>query len=92
MKEGVAGCALLLNEVSSHMNIGKYMVSTKNASGWDVATKRGDTLGTIERNVKWKQWEFVPAYGTAFTWDCLQAMSEHLLVLNGTHKPEASRG
>lgn len=60
--------------------IGKHMVAQRRANGsWMVCTKRVDQmLGQVEWHAKWRQFEFVPATGTAFTHDCLAAMAEFL--------------
>lgn len=66
------------------IDVGKHMLAQRNESddGWLVTTKRKEILGTIERNERWRQFEFVPDTGTAYTHDCLAAMSVFLRQLN----------
>lgn len=68
--------------------LGKHMVAVPVTEGWVVLTKRRDvTLGVIEWYAQWKQWQFVPAHDTGYTWDCLQALSLFLAGLNAAGGP-----
>lgn len=62
--------------------IGKHMVAQSTVKGaWLVGTKRqNQLLGIVEWDAKWRQFEFVPAMGTAFTHDCLSAIAEFLVA------------
>lgn len=61
--------------------IGKHMVAQPTNDGWLVGTKRqNQLLGWVKWHARWRQFEFVPAVGTAFTHDCLTAMAEFLTV------------
>lgn len=69
--------------MNTKRKVGKFMVATyEGAHLWFVATKQGQDLGHVEYHARWSQFEFVPATGTCFTWDCLKAMSEFLAELN----------
>lgn len=50
---------------------------TAHADGerWHVTTRRGEALGTVEWHREWRTYEFVPAFGCAFTPDCLRPLA-----------------
>lgn len=74
--------------MTEHRAIGKHMVAQQAGDQrWLVGAKRGELLGQVVYHEAWRQWEFVPAVNTAFTWDCLQAMSAFLQDLNKRGKP-----
>lgn len=61
--------------------IGKHMVAVGTRFGWIVGTKdERDLLGQIRWHAKWRKWEFLPAVNSAFTWDCLKALSDFLFL------------
>ena len=69
-------------------NIGRHMVARRlpDLNAWRVFTRKGVILGTIEWHAKWRQFEFVPQFGTAYTHDCLAAMSKFLCEQNAAAK------
>lgn len=72
-------------QTRSTQPLGKHMVAVPTPEGWQVQTKRDSSfLGWIEWHAKWKQWRFVPDEhtATAYTWNCLMALSLFLADLN----------
>ncbi len=70
--------------------IGRHMLATSAGGSWQITTRRtGALLGTVEWHEKWRQFEFVPQFGTAYTWDCLVALGAFLQDLNGTSRAKA---
>jgi len=53
-------------------------------------TKAEELLGQIKYYSKWREYEFYPHLGTAWSWDCLRDLSGFIKELNDQRK--ASRG
>lgn len=65
------------------VSIGRHMVAHRLPEGaWRVFTRKGAVLGTIEWHAEWRQFEFAPQFGTAYTHDCLAAMGKFLQEQN----------
>ena len=67
--------------------LGKHMTAEPLGDEWVVHATNGDLLGGVLWYARWRQFEFVPRAGAAFSWDYLKALSEFLVELN-----EARRG
>ena len=65
-------------------NLGKWMTAVQHPliAGWVIRAKTGDVLGIVAWFPRWRQFEFEPRDGAAFSWDCLKALSEFLVELN----------
>lgn len=51
---------------------------------WRVESIRtGEELGGLVWYPLWRQWVFIPEFGTIWSEDCLAAVREQLLSLNG---------
>lgn len=55
---------------------GDYRIETVSKSG------SGQLLGYVEWYARWRTFQFVPAAGTGFTWDCLRDLSVFVAELN----------
>jgi len=40
-------------------------------------------IGTVEYNFRWQKWEYLPAYHTAYTADCIRHIAEFIEQLKG---------
>lgn len=69
--------------------LGPYMTARSHPAMpdvWAIYARDGSVLGGIEWYARWRQFEFLPQQGAAFSWDCLKALSEFLVELNETKR------
>lgn len=61
---------------------GKLVFEWETADGgdtyMDVGNHKGEYLGEIQYESRWRQYVFMPDYGTMFSWDCLEGIAEKL--------------
>ena len=74
--------------MNSPQKLGRYMVATASPVNdrWLVADRKGERLGEIEWHASWGHYEFCPRPLTAYSHDCLAAMSEFLVTLNAERR------
>ena len=66
-------------------NIGKYLdaemlpdVPGRKTHRWEILTKNGDRLGTVEWYPHWRQYTFNPFYRSTYSAGCLQDLGKFL--------------
>lgn len=74
------------------LNIGKHMRAEQRNGQWTLTTRRGEVLGVLDWNERWRQFEFVPAFGSAFTSDCMRPLSDLLDKLTAEAVKKAAGG
>ena len=77
--------------------IGKYLAveeqprEGRKTKRWTLQNKRGDYLGQILWEARWRQYTFEGDYGCIFSPDCLRDIAAFLERENKAHKEEAKQ-